>query len=117
MGKIEAVMKLYKKVFPHVTLEQRGTWIKVSSGFYAGKEVNLHSHHLLEEIFAVTGEEWEWDDELKSLYKNDPNDTWNTNNSWNTNLNDWEINRELVRTSVTVKEPEEENLFEDIGEM
>ena len=117
MNKIESVIELYKSVFPDVKVEKKGTWIRVyeTDGTYK----SYYSDEIISEIFNRTGNVYRWDGEYKTLdiVAAHADSLWDTGDSWNTNLNDWESNRELVRTPVTVKEPEEENLFDDIGEI
>jgi hypothetical protein len=109
MNKIESVMKLYKSVFPDRTLEKRGSWIRVTES--ENFPSSYYSDDLLEEIFTKTGNMYEWDGELKSLHMVAAHaDTlWDTGDSWSTQYDEWNTTPE--------PEPEEDDLFEDIGEV
>jgi len=115
MNKIESVMKLYKSVFPDRELEKRGVWIRVTES--ENFPSSYYSNELLEEIFIKTGNMYEWDNELKSLYMVAENkDTlWDTGDSWNAGSDGW--NTDDGSWIDLPPEKEEENLFDDIGEI
>ena len=111
MNKIQAVMKLYKTVFPNAKLEQRGSWIRIDDS------CAYYSNDLLEEIFMETGNMYEWDSENKTLnmIAAHSDSCWDTNDSWNTqgpiHVTKPASGRQILAAY------EEEGLFDDIGEI
>ena len=119
MNKIESVMKLYKTVFPDVKLEKAGTWIRVYPTDGSGDSYqSFYSDELLTEIFQVTGNMYEWDAELKSLHvvAAHADTLWDTGDNWNTKEDNWDTYNPYGEHPYG-KPEEEENIFEDIGEV
>ncbi len=110
-GKMDAVMDLYKTVYPHAVMVKNGTWIRID--YKDGSELrSCHSTDLLEEIFSITGKSYEWDSEFKKLFiEYDKNDSWTTGNNWNTKEPPMSKDEFYTVTEI------EDSLFDDIGEV
>jgi hypothetical protein len=111
MGKIEAVVELYKTVFPDVKVEKKGTWIRVYDEQHIKGYRSTYADEIISEIFNKTGNVYRWDGEYKTLdmVAAHKDTLWDTGDSWSTQYDEWNTAPE--------PEPEEENLFEDIGEI
>jgi hypothetical protein len=117
-NKIEAVMAVYQKVFPDRKLEKRGSWIKVDEP--NNFTFTCYSNDLLEEIFDKTGNWYEWDSEWKILKnvarETDSDSLWSTNDTWDTNPGPIHVTEPASARQI-LEAYEEENLFDDIGEV
>ena len=111
MNKIESVIELYKSVFPDARLEKKGTWIRVYKDDGGDVYSSYYADEIISEIFNKTGNVYRWDGENKTLdmVAAHADTLWDTGDSWSTQYDEWNTAPE--------PEPEEENLFEDIGEM
>lgn len=125
MTKIEAVMKLYQSVYPHVELEQAGTWIRVYPG-NGDPASSYRANDLIEEIYTETGTWYEWcpwDKQLKIIHYNkngritDQNDCWSSGDNWNTEKSIMpQVATNGMYDNLLDKE-EPDNIFDDIGEI
>lgn len=116
MNKIEAVMKLYKSVFPHTHLERRGVWISVDPCNGYTLPSSFYPNELLDQIFDETGKDYGWDAENKELFLYDNVDDTKDDDQWNTSEG-WNNNPDFILTKDDEVEEEDFGLFDDIGDI